>query len=392
MRIHNIDVFNGWINGKIARLDPQPHPAAVKFLRVKLPKFAAADDGASIFPIPLSYRLKLKDAGAWTATCEADRLAKSIVYFRPSYLLNCRVDHVIDWLRARSRAAPPNWNLVGIQNLEIATKMADAYFDAAQLETDARDDFAGHRQVIDFGSTRWIELISLRALKHEGAAMKHCVGHESYWGQVQAGRVRVFALRGADNRSLLTLQLTCGNGGVVEPIIEQTSGPRNSRPAQKHWIFVRILAAHLRAKLAEDVAYAVGMVPLIGTDQVAPLADLESGSVIGGLDLDEFAYVERLPAGLTIEGDLKIGHRSQVRELPTDLRVVGTLDISSSALAALPRGMRVGELKLNGKIAELPTDLVAGKVIVPHGSPVRENWQQLPEVIRRSLISTARAA
>jgi hypothetical protein len=126
---------------------------------------------------------------------------------------------------------------------------------------------------------------------------------------------------------------------------------------------------------------------------------LEGRRVEERLPLDELGWLTSLPRGLVVAGALDL-MGSMVEDLPDDLRVEQTLDLSKSAILRLPRGLWVGRslvadftdlrslpeglrvggsLDLEGsQVRALPRDLTLGRSLVLANTPI----STLPEDFR----------
>lgn len=98
------------------------------------------------------------------------------------------------------------------------------------------------------------------------------------------------------------------------------------------------------------------------------LTSLSADLVTHGLVLDGATALQQLPAGLRVDGNLRLIGCTQLEALPEELEVTGSLVIRGCPrLRALPRQLRVGkDLYLVGKtrLAALPATLTVGGDIV----------------------------
>ena len=141
----------------------------------------------------------------------------------------------------------------------------------------------------------------------------------------------------------------------VKPALRKTA--LDQWEAEKYDIEPANLLAKL-SKLPADKRVVKGDLDLIDVRITSLPTDLQ---VVGDLDLSYSTTIASLPDGLKVGGNL-ILNGATIASLPADLQVGVSIVISNATIASLPDGLKVGwNLVLNGtKIASLPAGLKVG--------------------------------
>ena len=136
------------------------------------------------------------------------------------------MDHVFDWLASFKLSQPSGYARIGRMAPEAVFEHARRWSPSAKGPT--RRDPGVVREILALADgARWVEIMDLAALRHEGSFMSHCVGLGGYDHLVRDGDGRVFSLRDGEGRSHLTLSVV-GSGSRL--LFDQAKGHANAAP------------------------------------------------------------------------------------------------------------------------------------------------------------------
>ncbi len=144
------------------------------------------------------------------------------------------VSHLVDYVAAHAVTFNPRWTLDRVRREEQAWHkvLAGEPPDPAGGEPQGVADYGPLPRRWERDGYRFVALQTARALRLEGAAMRHCVA--SYWQTVAGGRSRIYSVQSGGGR-VATLELAnrpesyrWGKGGYQ---VRQLVGAGNMRPA-----------------------------------------------------------------------------------------------------------------------------------------------------------------
>ena len=168
--------------------------------------------------------------------------AGTLKQFNPSYMLQEKIKHVIDWLK--DIPIDQYQSLRGIQNIDIAYEHANRYFAAKNKKASDIEDEEGREIVYTFPDGMFFaKLNSSQCLDREGKLMQHCVG--SYATRVQKGSVVIYSLRDKKNQPHATLEARGKE-------IFQIKGKQNEAPVEKYIPYIKEFVLKNNFDVEED--------------------------------------------------------------------------------------------------------------------------------------------
>jgi hypothetical protein len=114
-----------------------------------------------------------------------------------------------------------------------------------------------------------------------------------------------------------------------------------------------------------------------------PIQSLPPGFKVGRNLYLKDTPIQSLPNGLEVVGDLYLEDCKNLKSLPNDLKVGGSLDLSGTSIQPLPDGLKVGgSLDLRGTpIQSLPDGLKVGGNLYLKNTPISKKYTE--EEIRK---------
>jgi hypothetical protein len=282
-----------------------------------------------------------------------------------------RVQHVVDWLRS-ALINNARW-LTNVDDLGRPKKLLKfatlagliAEVDRSMvIEAQKLNNVriaAGEEELhanLDDGMVL-VRLLTPAALDRESSEMQHCIGNGGYDHALDDPSRMFLSLRDRFGKAHATLEID-GND------VNQIQGKQNRLPVKK---YIDLLAPFLQERQYQVKMPATYLGYVIDIDgQWHDIKNLpDQLHVKGTLSLGGTDTVS-LPKSLRVGGRL-IVTGTGIKSLPEDLNVEGTLDIVNSAITSLPNRIRVGDsLYLNSNITELPSNLYVGGSLWLRGS------------------------
>ena len=317
--------------------------------------------------------------------------------FEPDYGLDDKVRHIADWVSAAAVNQAPWLNDVDgtkpirfkkLNTIELATAEADKDMRLAnkgmveQLKLVPPGEGETTVKELDNGF-RIVQLTTITSLDREGAAMGHCIGQGGYDQRLADGSRQFFSLRDSKNQPHASLEID-----TMENAVLQCQGKENRSPVARYLPYLQKFLSEGRYRLGVP-ANCTGLIEQNGVYH--NIYDLPSNLVIkGSLNLTG-TQIDRLPDGLEVGGYLNLvgtrisqlpdglkvgGHLSlvgtQIDRLPDGLEVTGHLYLTGTQIARLPDGLEiVGSLSLTGtQIDRLPDGLKVGGSLSLRGTQI----------------------
>ena len=193
-----------------------------------------------------------------------------------------------------------------------------------------------------------------------GQGVAHfCIANGVYDAYLEGGGM-ILSLRDAQNRPHVTVAIRADGS------IDQLQGRCNTTPKSAYFKHIWAVAERFPLKAAESSgsqAKNVGLVSVAG--RFVPVAKLSLGATVAGdLTLRGYSDPIELPAELVVEGSLDLTD-TVLERLPERLTVRADCNLARTQLTQLPRGLKVGR-RLNitmNSITSLPPDLEAGDLL-----------------------------
>jgi hypothetical protein len=143
--------------------------------------------------------------------------------------------HMADFVSARADTFNPRWTLGRARAEEQKWHAELARVEMAErtgVALDTAIDYTPLPLLWEHGGLSFVALQTGKALRAEGAAMRHCVG--TYWPNIASGRSRIYSIL-ENGKRVATLELsnrlTGYRWGTSRYQVRQLVGARNSRPA-----------------------------------------------------------------------------------------------------------------------------------------------------------------
>jgi hypothetical protein len=239
--------------------------------------------------------------------------------------------HIMDWLASAYYNKAPfleqldprrvPYALAGLKTVDEAYAKANEYFGGINKKfmksATAHKAAEGTQTVMELSDgARIVELTTTDALKLEGADMGHCLGGGSYDKDVRSGRVKIYSLRDRNNAPHVTFEVKAkGN------ILLQCKGKEDEPPVARYMPYVEAFARARNFRLAEAPRFM-------------HLLQDKSGAIHS---------IFSLPEGLTIPGSLDLSE-TPIALLPKNLKVEGGfLDLTNTLITRLPEGLQVAK-------------------------------------------------
>lgn len=265
----------------------------------------------------LSERPLAKGAGGDIAANhrQAHRFGLTPVWFRPTPALSDEVGRVFDWIGSLETLDPRMASKRQRISYEQARDHADAWHArlAARPGDDIQDDPDGRETVLRLADGwQWVRLISDQALDFEGSQMRHCVGDGAY----DQFRTDIYSLRDPSGQPCCTVEFDPDRARV-----QQARARGNSDVPAKYVDRVESLLRTLRPRRMNA--------------RLTEFAINENGDI---LRVSRASY---WPRGTRIRNHLVLSQRDDVRALPADLHINGSLILANCGLTKLPQGLTV---------------------------------------------------
>jgi hypothetical protein len=175
-----------------------------------------------------------------------------------------------------------------------------------------------------------VRLTTPEKLDEESHKMGHCVGDGAYDKHLEKDEVQIFSLRDPNNNPHATMEVRQDKNG--SKVLYQCKGKQDKTPVRKYMPYIKKYVQQNEIRLTQSPK-STGLIQLGG--QMLP-----------------YYY---LPEGFVHDGDLDYTGRNDF-ELPKNLTVKGTLDLSGTGVQNIPFGLKVDKLiaKNTEKLSDLP--------------------------------------
>jgi hypothetical protein len=297
------------------------------------------------------------------------------------------IRHVIDWLTSAVMDGD-EW-LLRVDSKERPVKLMKMH-SIPQLVAEADKAFAKKMQKVGSVAVlpdderlhmalaegyNVVQMLSPQALDRESAVMQHCVGLGSYDRHVEGDRYALYSLRDHLNRPHATIEVE-----IASRTLLQLRGKQNEMPIAK---YLKALAPFIEAEglnsgETAEMGFVIGKGSIVHhVSEIPDGAEFDRTLVLRGYgdNPDDI----RLPAGISVEGDLDIGKGFEgilsssatvsgdvharglnIPDISPDFRFGGGLHFDGSWVGDLPAGLHIrGDLVLKHcRKVVLPSRLV----------------------------------
>lgn len=276
--------------------------------------------------------------------------------------LRSELGEIVDWLLAE-----PQRQLSKVSYAQ-ALDGSKAWHAKMRKKANVEEDWAGRRALAKApDGFEWAEIFSRKALDREGRLMQHCVG--SYADSVDAGACKIFSLRDAQNKPVLTVECNPAKDGAGKPDWKE-----GFRIAQVK-AFANAFAGPERAGaldvLVKELPKAL-KAPLLGVEDIGAVGcvyNQEDGRLVPFEELPEGYEIEEAMVTFSGRAPEKFSHlkfkRLNFRGLDLGKIAEGLIRAEELHLAAC-RGS--GKISCAGSVSALGIDGVARLEIASGGS------------------------
>lgn len=280
--------------------------------------------------------------------------ANDLYSFVPYGMISIRLSHIMDWFKWLEENNPRELKKLTKLTLDVAIDKSEEWVEQLNKKVSDEEDAEGLVEIMKFKSGfRIVKLTTSSCLNREGKLMVHCVG--SYAHQLERG-TEIYSLRDPQNNPHATIEVKNQNE------ITQIKGKQNKPPINKYAKYIIDFINKSNFKVLHDLEN-IGLVNIDG--KIYDINNLPN--VIDGDLILNWTNVESLPDNLKITGQLSLIDAKHIFNLPDNLDVGETLNVSNTNIETLPANLQIGGslLIFNTKITKLPDDLrVIGKILI----------------------------